>query len=171
MTLYLFLIWDNYWKSQITYDFLPRLLFPCLVILLDFFFCRTYLYSLTKQDVALIDVPGMYEASRPIMHYIKHTIEMYAVKKTVRFDRNQPHVLKYSADDKSKHTGVEVSSKYVTFWLFVAQCIPHILFFCTHKNTTQLHHDKCDVTANIMLSRSNDYTGGGWVKWGRVIFI
>jgi len=96
---------------------------------------------------------------------------MYAVKKTVRFDRNQPHVLKYSADDKSKHTGVEVSSKCVIFWLCVAQCIPHILFFCAHKNTTQLHHDKCDVTANIMLSRSNEYTGGGWVTWGRVIFI
>jgi len=113
----------------------------------------------------------MHQASRPIMHYIKHTIEMYAVKKTVRFDRNQPHVLKYSADDKSKHTGVEVSSKCVIFWLCVAQCIPHILFFCAHKNTTQLHHDKCDVTANIMLSRSNEYTGGGWVTWGRVIFI
>ena len=50
---------------------------------------------------------------------------------TVRFDRNQPHVLKYSAEDKSKHTGVE------------------------------LHHDKCDVTANIVLSRSNAYAGGG----------
>ncbi|KAL3808222.1 hypothetical protein ACHAXA_011290, partial [Cyclostephanos tholiformis] len=89
----------------------------------------THLYSLTKQDVALRDVPGMYEASRPIMHYIKRAIErMYEVE-TVRFDRNQPHVLKYSAEDKSKHTGVE------------------------------LHHDKCDVTANIMLSKSNAYSG------------
>jgi hypothetical protein len=70
--------------------------------------------------VALIDVPGMYEASRPIMHYIKHTIEMYAVvKKTVRFDRNQPHVLKYSADDTSKHTGVEVSSSVCNIMLCV----------------------------------------------------
>jgi hypothetical protein len=55
---------------------------------------------------------------------------MYEVE-TVRFDRNQPHVLKYSADDKSNHTGVE------------------------------LHHDKCDVTANIMLSKSDAYSGGG----------
>jgi len=93
-----------------------------------FFICRTYLYSLTKQDVALIDVPGMYEASRPIMHYIKHTIEMYAVKKTVRFDRNQPHVLKYSADDKSKHTGVEVSSKYVIF-LIVCSAVYSSYYF------------------------------------------
>jgi hypothetical protein len=97
----------------------------------------------------------MYEASRPIIHYIKRAIErwvcfskiyltiylsfsrslhcfgrMYDVE-TVRFDRNQPHVLKYSAEDKSKHTGVE------------------------------LHHDKADVTANIMLSKSNAYSGGG----------
>jgi hypothetical protein len=94
----------NYWKSHHLHNSYCRLLLYLL-------WYRTYLYSLTKQDVALIDVPGMYKASRPIMHYIKHTIEMYAVvKKTVCFDRNQPHVLKYSADDKSKHTGVEVSS-------------------------------------------------------------
>ena len=55
---------------------------------------------------------------------------MYEVD-TVRIDRNQPHVLKYSAEDGSKHTGVE------------------------------LHHDKCDLTANIMLSRSSSYAGGG----------
>ena len=55
---------------------------------------------------------------------------MYEVD-TVRIDRNQPHVLKYSAENGFKHTGVE------------------------------LHHDKCDLTANIMLSRSNTYAGGG----------
>jgi len=53
---------------------------------------------------------------------------MYMVD-TVKIDRNQPHVLKYAAEDK--HTGVE------------------------------LHHDKCDLTANIMLSRSSSYSGGG----------
>lgn len=53
---------------------------------------------------------------------------MYMVD-TVKIDRNQPHVLKYAAEDK--HTGVE------------------------------LHHDKCDLTANIMLSRSSAYAGGG----------
>lgn len=124
------------------------------------YFYRTYLYSLTKQDVALIDVPGMlYEASRPIMHYIKHTIEMYAVKKTVRFDRNQPHVLKYSADDKSKHTGVEVSSSSSSSSseCYLVKCSAVL----SSNICIQLHHDKCDVTANIMLSRSTDYTGGG----------
>ncbi len=59
-----------------------------------------------------------------------HINRMYEVD-TVRIDRNQPHVLKYSIEDSSKHTGVE------------------------------LHHDKCDLTANVMLSRSNTYSGGG----------
>lgn len=46
---------------------------------------------------------------------------------TIKFDKNQPHVVKYSG----RHRGVE------------------------------LHHDKCDITVNIMLSRSNQYVGGG----------
>ncbi|KAL7552935.1 hypothetical protein ACHAWF_016189 [Thalassiosira exigua] len=82
-------------------------------------------------DIALRDVPGMYEASRPIIHYIKRYIERVYEVDSVRIDRNQPHVLKYSAEDGSTHTGVE------------------------------LHHDKCDLTANIMLSRSDSYVGGG----------
>ena len=122
---------------------------------------RTYLYSLTKQvsyklrlyscmcisfiismmccchclkneqDIALRDVPGMYESSRPIIHYIRRQIESIYEVDTVRIDRNQPHVLKYSSEDRAKHTGVE------------------------------LHHDKCDLTVNIMLPRSNTYVGGG----------
>eukprot|EP00569_Conticribra_weissflogii_P009369 CAMPEP_0171369862 /NCGR_PEP_ID=MMETSP0879-20121228/7634_1 /TAXON_ID=67004 /ORGANISM="Thalassiosira weissflogii, Strain CCMP1336" /LENGTH=209 /DNA_ID=CAMNT_0011878239 /DNA_START=244 /DNA_END=873 /DNA_ORIENTATION=+ len=91
----------------------------------------TYLYSLTKQDIALRDIPGLYEASRPITSFIKRTIEQVYGVDTVRIDRNQPHVLKYSTEEGSNHTGVE------------------------------LHHDKCDLTANIMLSRSQSYSGGG----------
>lgn len=91
----------------------------------------TYLYSLTKQDIAVRDVPGMYDSSKPIISFIKSTIKrMYNVEQ-VRIDRNQPHVLRYSAEGGCKHTGVE------------------------------LHHDKCSLTANVMMSRSNTYVGGG----------
>lgn len=90
---------------------------------------ETYLYSLTKQDIAIRDISGLYEMARPIVSYVKRTIESVYRARTVRIDRNQPHVLKYSAE--SGHTGVE------------------------------LHHDKCDLTANIMLSRSSSYSGGG----------
>lgn len=62
--------------------------------------------------------------------YCTDAPRLYQVE-TIRIDRNQPHVLKYSAEDNAKHTGVE------------------------------LHHDKCDLTASIMLSRSSSYDGGG----------
>ena len=88
---------------------------------------RTNLYSLTKQDLALADIPGMLECSKPITEHISRCIcELYHAE-SLRVDHNQPHVLKYSKE----HTGVE------------------------------LHHDRCDVTANLMLSRSHTYVGGG----------
>lgn len=33
--------------------------------------------------------------------------------------------------------------------------------YAGNHRSVELHHDKCDVTVNIMLSRSNTYTGGG----------
>ena len=87
----------------------------------------TYLYSLTKQDIALRDVPEMYKAASPIISYVKSTIKRMYNFEQVKIDRNQPHVLRYSASAEGgcKHTGVE------------------------------LHHDKCDLTVNIMMvSRS-----------------
>ena len=88
---------------------------------------RTDLYSLTRQDLALMDVPGMMEKATPILHYLSRCIcEVYHANR-VKVDRNQPHILKYNQD----HRGVE------------------------------LHHDRCDVTANLMMSRSHTYAGGG----------
>ena len=90
---------------------------------------RTDLYSLTQQDIALMDVPGSMRTAMPIMQYLSRCICEVFNASAVRVDRNQPHVLKYDHD----HTGVE------------------------------LHHDRCDVTANLMLSRSHTYVGGGYV--------
>ncbi len=89
----------------------------------------TELYSLTKQDIALRKIPHLYDAAKPITIYIKRCIMALFHVKSIKMDRNQPHVLKYSTEDGQ--TGVE------------------------------LHHDKCDVTANVCLSRSNSYIGGG----------
>jgi len=89
----------------------------------------TELYSLTKQDIALRKAPHLYDAAKPITSYIKRSIMALLGVHSIKMDRNQPHVLKYSKD--SGHTGVE------------------------------LHHDKCDVTANLCLSRSSSYVGGG----------
>lgn len=64
---------------------------------------NTSLYSLTKQDVAMRDIPGMARRIRPICEYISEAIRtLYGANKVV-VDQNQPHILKYSVD--SGHTG------------------------------------------------------------------
>ncbi|KAL3937927.1 MAG: hypothetical protein SGBAC_007063 [Bacillariaceae sp.] len=90
---------------------------------------HTDLYSLTKQDIALRDIPGMAQKIQPIFDFVTYAIRTLYGCQNVVVDKNQPHILKYSVD--SGHTGVE------------------------------LHHDRCDVTANLALSRSGDYCGGG----------
>ena len=89
----------------------------------------TDLYSLTKQDIALRDIPSQFHACKPIMNYIRNCMLALWGVQAIKMDRNQPHVLKYSAEEG--HTGVE------------------------------LHHDKCDVTANLCLSKPRSYIGGG----------
>ena len=93
---------------------------------------QTDLYSLTKQDIALREVPHIYNAAKPIIAYVKQAAALvYGISGPIKMDRNQPHVLKYNCNDGRGHTGVE------------------------------LHHDKCDFTVNLMLSRSETYSGGG----------
>jgi hypothetical protein len=89
---------------------------------------KSDLYSLTKQDLPVRDIPGSLKVVEPISQIICEQIRrLYG--KSVCMHENQPHVLKYSCADQ--HTGV------------------------------QLHHDRCDVTANLTLSRNGDYQGGG----------
>jgi hypothetical protein len=89
---------------------------------------KSDLYSLTKQDLPVSDIPGSLKVVEPISQIICEQIRrLYG--RSVRMHNDQPHVLKYSCADQ--HTGV------------------------------QLHHDRCDVTANLTLSRDGDYQGGG----------
>jgi hypothetical protein len=86
----------------------------------------TDLYSLTKQDVALRELPHLFDASKPIIAYITKCMRhLWGIEVTM--DKNQPHILKYDAG----HAGVE------------------------------MHHDKCDITANLCLSRTTSYVAGG----------
>jgi hypothetical protein len=91
----------------------------------------TNLYSLTKQDIALRDIPDQFHACKPITSYIRKCMMALWGVSIIKMDRSQPHILKYSADEG--HTGVE------------------------------LHHDKCDITANLCLSKPKSYIGGGYV--------
>mmetsp|Transcript_23327 Transcript_23327/g.37970 ORF Transcript_23327/g.37970 Transcript_23327/m.37970 type:complete len:251 (-) Transcript_23327:1348-2100(-) len=64
---------------------------------------KTDLYSLTKCDMACRDIPGMKERTKPVFDYICHAIQvLYGCQKVI-VDKNQPHILKYSAD--AGHTG------------------------------------------------------------------
>lgn len=38
---------------------------------------------------------------------------------------------------------------------------PHVLKYAGDHRGVELHHDKCDITINLMMSRSNSYDGGG----------
>jgi len=87
----------------------------------------TDLYSLTKQDIALQEVPMALVAAKPIALYIQKCMKYFWGVSSLHMDRNQPHVLRYDRD----HVGVE------------------------------LHHDKCDITSNLCLSRNTSYVGGG----------
>jgi hypothetical protein len=64
---------------------------------------RTELYSLTKQDLCLHDVPGCSKLTRPISNYLKRSIATLYGSHHVHVDRNQPHIVKYSLE--SGHTG------------------------------------------------------------------
>lgn len=64
----------------------------------------TDLYSLTKQDIALTKIPHVYEIARPVMSYVKRVAAQIYRTRSLKVDRNQPHVLKYSG----KHKGVEL---------------------------------------------------------------
>jgi hypothetical protein len=64
---------------------------------------RTDLYSLTKQDLALREIPGMHHRIQPIVDYMHYAIQrLYGCRKVI-CDKNQPHILKYSV--QSGHTG------------------------------------------------------------------
>ena len=66
---------------------------------------QTDLYSLTKCDLACREIPGMIQRIKPVYNYICQSIrELYGCSR-VLVDKNQPHILKYSA--KQGHTGGE----------------------------------------------------------------
>jgi hypothetical protein len=97
---------------------------------------HTGIYSLTKQDISLQWLPETYKRVYPIIAYIKYVLSrLYYLQSELKLDSYQPHVLKYSCEDQhTKHK---------------------------HHAGVQLHFDKCDYTANIMLSVRSSYRGGG----------
>lgn len=68
---------------------------------------RTNLFSLTKCDVACKDIRGSASFVDPIVAYLSLAMRaLYGQQRQITLDRNQPHILKYSAE--AGHTGVEL---------------------------------------------------------------
>jgi hypothetical protein len=64
---------------------------------------KTELYSLTKCDVACREIPGIQRFVQPVFNYICQAINVLYGTSRLMVDKNQPHVLKYSA--AMGHTG------------------------------------------------------------------
>ena len=69
---------------------------------------KTELYSLTKCDIACKDIPGISEYVKPISKYISLAMQLLYGCRNVTVDKNQPHILKYSAE--AGHTGGKIDS-------------------------------------------------------------
>jgi hypothetical protein len=65
---------------------------------------ETHMYSLTKQDIAVADVPGGLSMVAAIQDFVQDTIRRIYGQPILYLDRNQPHVLKY--DGQSSHRSV-----------------------------------------------------------------
>jgi hypothetical protein len=98
------------------------------------------LFSLTKQDMAVADIPGGLAYSRPIMDYLTAQIQILYRSSSVWMDRNQPHLLKYSAG----HTGVCLHTDVcdVTANLMMSRMADY------HGGGTYLE-EPCDVTVHL----------------------
>ena len=81
---------------------------------------NTELYSLTKCDIACREIPGISEYVKPISKYISLAMQILYGCRNVTVDKNQPHILKYSAEDG--YTGGKIDSIRLEF-VFV--CVPN----------------------------------------------
>jgi hypothetical protein len=113
--------------------------------------------SLTKQDLALMDIPGMAKLVEPIVYVIKSSmILLYgkhrngspatAKNTAVEIDKNQPHILKYSVD--TGHTGGTCATVCQAIELWVLKCATNkellaLTLQLFHSFlSVELHHDR-----------------------------
>lgn len=108
------------------------------------------LYSLTQQDIAICDVPGGWDVTWLLTKCILSIVKTLYHQTVVYMDRNQPHVLKYDCDDEVHCTTTNTTTITTTNNQEKMK-----------SRGVRLHCDRCNVTVNIALNRTSDYTGGG----------
>jgi hypothetical protein len=93
---------------------------------------KTNLYSLTKQDMVLAPIPGALAKAEPITRFI-----LEALRQAYPPTRAQCPRIRMDGNQ------------------------PHVLKYSVESGHVgvELHHDRCDVTANLALNQG--YCGGG----------
>ena len=83
---------------------------------------RTNLFSLTKCDVACKDIRGSATFVDPIVAYLSLAMRaLYGRQRQITLDRNQPHILKYSAE--AGHTGGELCPPVLFASFMTCDCL------------------------------------------------
>ena len=100
---------------------------------------------MTKQDVALNDVLGAYSLAVPIVNHIKYILDILYTEKGKSWRGD-----KFGIGNQKGE-------------IIMDQNQPHILKYSVETRHTgvRLHHDNCDYTVNLMMSKRNEYDGGG----------
>jgi hypothetical protein len=141
---------------------------------------ETNLYSLTKQDMAVADVPGGLELVAGIQDHVQAMIRhVYRHQGALYLDRNQPHVLKYDSSssgdgpsavplhhDRCHGTFLGRHEKTTSIMLLLLALGGSLYSFLSRTRAFTNHYYRnffmyIAVTVNMMMSASDDYVGGG----------
>ena len=120
----------------------------------------TNLYSLTKQDLPVSDLPGGLALTQALTDYVVHSIQALY---------REPFAASRGAADGTAARAEPVRGLASTRGgtatrrpdVHMDKNQPHVLKYCQGHSGVTLHYDKCDVTACLMLSESSHYRGGG----------
>jgi hypothetical protein len=109
----------------------------------------TNLYSLTKQDVPVSDLPGGLALTQALTDYVVQSIQALY---------HEPFIASRGAAGGMAASGA-VATRGPDVHMDKNQ--PHVLKYCQGHSGVTLHYDRCDVTACLMLSDASEYRGGG----------
>jgi hypothetical protein len=123
----------------------------------------TNLYSLTKQDLPVSDLPGGLALTQALTDYVVHSIqalyrEPFAASRGSADGpaaRGEPGKAVASTRTAPRRTATRGPDVHMD------KNQPHVLKYCQGHSGVTVHYDKCDVTACLMLSDASHYRGGG----------
>jgi hypothetical protein len=112
---------------------------------------KTHLYSLTKQDVPVSEIPGGTELTQALTDFVVRSIQ----------DLYGPRAPNFDGGAASTCTPEVGASRAPSVVVHMDRNQPHVLKYCAGHTGVGPHYDRCDVTACLLLSDPRDYRGGG----------